>query len=97
MQVKITSDGNPYTTKITDMNGVEIAGIKSLAWKIDADNWGVAVATFENVEVDITANRGCKREPLKLVRKWFFTKEIYADFLPFYESKGWKFIRDVIE
>ena len=53
MQVKIISDGNPCTSKMVDMNGVEIAGIKSIVWSIDANNWGKAIVTFENVAVEV--------------------------------------------
>lgn len=52
-RVKIVSDGSPYNTKMLDCNGVEIAGIKSIVWSIDANNWGKAIVTFENVAVEV--------------------------------------------
>lgn len=53
MRVKIICDGDPTTGRMTDMLGNEIHGITKLVWTIVPGEFATAVATFENVAVEV--------------------------------------------
>lgn len=53
--INIVSDGTPLGTKVTNMNGEELKGIKSIRWEIDADGAAVATIQFALPELEAIA------------------------------------------
>lgn len=54
-QIKIISDGNPYTTQVLDCDGNQIKGITKVEIVIEPMDLVRAVLTFDNVILEMIA------------------------------------------
>lgn len=54
-KVRITSDGTPSGTVVHTEDGVELDGIVSVSWRVDARGLARAVVEFINVEAELAA------------------------------------------
>ena len=61
-QIKIISDGNPYTTQMLNHDGTPIVGVRKIVITGEADKLFSAVVTFDNVALELYAQADLPQE-----------------------------------